>query len=52
VPGVLHVENEDDRDRRERLFAEPKAENIPTVVTLICFEDTEGNVVGAMQYEK
>ena len=25
---------------------------IPTVGTLIFFEDTEGNVVGAMQYEK
>jgi hypothetical protein len=24
---------------------------IPTVGTLIFFEDTEGNVVGAMQYE-
>lgn len=29
----------------------PKAE-IPTVGTLIFFEDTEGNIVGAMQYEK
>jgi predicted enzyme related to lactoylglutathione lyase len=26
--------------------------HIPTVGTLIFFEDTEGNVVGAMQYEK
>jgi predicted enzyme related to lactoylglutathione lyase len=25
---------------------------IPTVGTLIYFEDTEGNIVGAMQYEK
>ena len=25
--------------------------DIPTVGTLIFFEDTEGNVVGAMQYE-
>jgi len=29
----------------------PKAE-IPTVGTLIYFEDTEGNVAGAMKYEK
>jgi uncharacterized protein len=29
----------------------PKYE-IPTVGTLIFFEDTEGNVVGAMQYEE
>ncbi len=29
----------------------PKVE-IPTVGTLIYFEDTEGNIVGAMQYEK
>jgi len=28
----------------------PKFE-IPTVGTLIYFEDTEGNIVGAMQYE-
>ena len=26
--------------------------HIPTVGTLIFFEDTEGNVVGAMQYEE
>ncbi len=26
--------------------------HIPTVGTLIFFEDTEGNVVGAMEYEK
>ncbi len=25
---------------------------IPTVGTLVFFEDTEGNIVGAMQYEK
>jgi len=29
----------------------PKS-HIPTVGTLIFFEDTEGNVVGAMQYEE
>jgi len=26
--------------------------HIPTVGTLVFFEDTEGNVVGAMQYEE
>ena len=26
--------------------------HIPTVGTLIFFEDTEGTVIGAMQYEK
>ncbi len=26
--------------------------HIPTVATLIFFEDTEGNVVGAMQYDE
>ena len=26
--------------------------HIPTVGTLIFFEDTEGNVVGAMQYDE
>jgi uncharacterized protein len=26
--------------------------HIPTVGTLVFFEDTEGNIIGAMQYEK